>query len=536
MVLPFPTARLAGLVAGVVLALVGVLGGATPAYAQLAAPVSVDSLITNNEPAIRADFPGTPFTTPCNPAAFPGCDALGATSNLSFGAGTNVVLEAVIAAGNRFEPAADLLPPVGLAQQIVFRRNLGAGLPNRELLFFEQLNINLPTIELNPGQVSGIEEAMLSRIINRGIDNVFNNQLEVVPPATTGAETSNNIERIDYLITAPGITVPVEQQGDVGFLILERGGNDAFKIAAITAVDGAGNPTAYGPLINVGAGTWGNSTDVNISTAVLRRDDLASVVPPLFRPSHLVGPQNVQGIFFPINSLVQAPENTQPIFGYSLFAADVTGVGPQLVDFTNTAFFPTTTDGTNFGGLDLIAGGFGLIRRAAPPPVGVGALALVKRVTNLFGAAPLPNFGQVVGDGAALTLLQNNGLGQGLDVITEPQVEPGNGIEYTVYFANSGVGPSNNVVLCDQIPAGLTFDPNAYGPGVGIQAIAPSSPAGPVVTYTNASDGDPGQFIAPGAALPPFCGVNQGNGAVVVNVGTVDSDQVGLIRFRATVN
>jgi uncharacterized repeat protein (TIGR01451 family) len=515
--------------AAVALVLVGVLGGASPALAQLSSSIPVSGFDITDTPAVSSNFPNTPFTTPCAPSNFTGCNT-GALTNLTFGAGRNAVLNAVTVAGNRIAPATDLLPPVGLAQRIVFRRNTGAGLPNRELLFFEEITSNTATVTLNPSAVGSIDEAMLSRTINRGIDNVFNNVSEVAPGGN-GQETANNIERIDYLIAAPGVSVPVADQGDVGFLILERGGNDAFKIAAITAIDSLGNPTAYGPLVSVNAGSWGNLNELQISTTVMRRDNLADNTPPLFRPSHRASlNQPVRGIFFPISSLVQAPQNAQPIFGYSLFADDVTAAN----DLVNFLSFPTSTNGNNVGGLDLVSGGFGLIRRASANLA--ANLALVKRITNLFGPTPLPNFAQVVGDGAALGLLQTNGLGQGLDTIIEPTVQPGNGIEYTVYVANPGSGAANNVVLCDQIPVGTTFDPNAYGPGLGIQAIAPSSPAGPLVNYTNATDGDPGQFIAPGAALPAFCGVNQGNGAVVVNVGSVGSSQVGLVRFRVTVS
>ncbi|MEP0968530.1 hypothetical protein [Leptolyngbya sp. SLC-A1] len=520
--------RSVGLMAWVVLALATVFGGAAPAFAQLAPPVGVDQLIFTEQPAVRSRFQGTPYTRPCDPNSFNNCNAQGAVTDLTFGAENNVVLNAVIAAGTRFEPATALLPPVGLAQRIVFRRNIRAGLPNRQLLFFEQTTATPTTLTLAPGRVGGIEEAMLSNIINRGIDNVFNNVSEVAAGGN-GQETANNIERIDYIITAPGISVPVADQGNVGFLILERGGNDAFKIAAITALDGNGDPAAYGPLIDIGTGAWGASNDVQVASAVMRWDNLADPTLPLFRPSHLVGTQAVEGIFFPINSLVTAPDNANPIFGYSLFAVDVNGLGAQLVNFNDTTIFPTNTPGGNIGGLDLIAGGFGLIRRT-------GGFSLVKRVTDLLGPATLPDFSQVLGTGSDIDLLRNNNLGQGQITIADPPVQTGNGIEYTIYLANTDTVSVADVVVCDQIPAGTTFNPDGYGSGLGIEAIASSSPAGPAVTYTSADDGDPGTFFPPGAALPAVCGANQNNGAVVVTVGPVNANQVGLIRFQTTVN
>jgi uncharacterized repeat protein (TIGR01451 family) len=405
------------------------------------------------------------------------------------------------------------------------------------VLFFEYIGNDTedvaggPGIALEPSPVAPgetVEDVLLAPFVNRGVDNAFNN-ISADPQ-----ETINNVQRIDYIVPG-GIAVPAENRGTDGFVVFERGGNDNFRIAAIISL-GVGNiPATYGPLIsaggNAGSGRWGTATEVSIRTMVTRRE--APTDP--FRLSHIVNPQPVRGIFFPVSSLL--PDNQPNIFGYSLFANDnFFGNDPlNPPDLTDIVNFPGTTLDNDRGGLDLVASGFGFFR-AQTPIQSASDLALLKRITNLFGPTPLPNFAQVVGNGTALNRLRANGLGQGLDVIADPQVQAGNGIEYTVYFANSGSGAAPNVVLCDQIPVGLTFDPNGFAPGLGIQAIAASSPPGPVVNYTNAADGDPGTFFAPGAALPPFCGTNQGNGAVVVNAANVAANQVGFIRFRTTVD
>ena len=520
--------RLVRLMVCLVFTLAGLLGGTQPAFAQLADFIPAEELITSNQLAIEAGpFPDTPFADPCNPGSFPGCEDPGANITLTYGTSNNIVLEEIIANGNRYEPAADLLPPLGLVPRLEFRRS---GPIERQILFFEENNVTLTNLDIAPGIVANLEEAMLSNVINRGIDNVFSNV------STTPQDTGNNIQRIDYIIDG-GLTIPANQQEDIGFLILERGGNDNFKIAAITGLE-AGAPSAYGPLIDVlgnddPAGVWGTSNDVTIATTVSRRDDLSdpNLPPPRFRPSHRVPNQPVRGIFFPISSLVEPADPVQPIFGYSLFANDVDGEGAQLVNVANTAVFPDDTPGTNAqGGLDLIAGGFGLIRRIPSD------FALTKRITNLTGPANVPDFSVVEGDGANFALLQQEGLGQGVTTIADPPVGPGNEVEYTIYFSNIGAGPAEDVVICDQIPAALTFSPDTFGAGEGIEAIESSSPAGPRVTYTNDDDGDPGTFFQPGEALPTACGADQGNGAVVVNVGDVDSNEVGLVTFRATVN
>lgn len=536
--------------------MVFVLTWSYPAQAQ----VAVDTLITNDVPAaVTTPFPTSPFANPCDPelvappdTGFTGCEAPGATINMTFGTGLNRVLTEVIVAGNRFERATNLSVPPVVPDRVEFRRvgtvaTAAGGLAGRQLLFYEQvpnagasindpLNIGPRFIPETPG-VETISTAMLSPVVNRGIDNVFNN----ITVESNGQDTRNNIERIDYIIGNGALVDPSTiNLDDVGFLILERGGNDSFRIATITGLNPAGppgpEPSAYGDLVQVDDTDWGGTTDigVNIRSAVLRKDQVAPPPPDPtlpFLPTHTVAAQNVRGVFIPLSVLLPATNAPVTIFGFSLFANDVTDAF-NLLDFST---FPLDTPGVGAGGLDLVAGGFGLVRRVGPTPQ-PGSLTLIKRITNLIGPANLPDFTQTVGDGAALDLLSNNGLGQGLINVDEPPVQTGNGIEYTVYFANSSTDVTNNVAVCDQIPAGTTFDPNGYGPGLGIQAIAASSPAGPVVNYTNADDGDPGTFFAPGAALPAFCGANQGNGAVVVNVANVAASQVGFARFRATVN
>lgn len=524
--------RWVGLVGSLVIVVIALLGSPSLALAQLAPSVPVDTLVTVSQPGGLTNYPTAPFAPGCDTASLPGCDGVNATINQTFGAGNNIVLEAVETAAGRFEPATDLLPPVGLPQTIVFRRD--PALPfSRESLFYEsELSESTTpsgtTLTLLPSEVNSIEAAMLSTTINRGIDNVFNNT-EAGPGLQ---ETRNNIKRIDYIIGGPGVTIAPADVGNIGFLILERNGvPDEFGIAAITAVDpGTGLPTAYGPLVEVPITAWGNSnTGVEIVTSVLRRDNPLDLTPPLFRGSHRVLSiplaQPVRGIFFPVSSLLDAPQNTQPVFGYSLFSGSVTAAN-VLTDFIG---LPTSNGSSAGGGLDLIAGGFGLIRR-------VGGFTLVKRISNLVGPSPLPDFSQVIGSDSAVNLLRNNNLGQGLITIPDPPVVTGNGIEYSIYLANSSNAGVTSLLVCDQIPAGTTFNPDAYGAGLGIRAIASSSPAGPVIDYTSADDGDPGTFFPPGAALPAVCGANQNNGAVVVDVGAINANEVGLVRFQTTVN
>lgn len=87
--------------------------------------------------------------------------------------------------------------------------------------------------------------AMLSGgVINRGALDVFSN----VGP------NPKNVERIDYIYPT-GIVAALSEQGlrRSGHLVAEKRGNNAIQLAAITALDAAGVPSAFGPLIRVNA-------------------------------------------------------------------------------------------------------------------------------------------------------------------------------------------------------------------------------------------------------------------------------------------
>jgi uncharacterized repeat protein (TIGR01451 family) len=462
----------------------------------------------------------------------------GANVNLTFGDGNNRVLQS-------FNTAAlsRLSRVQGLNEQVVFRRNPALainGSTTRGVLFYEAgtitdsnaLNTTPPptAITLRPSQAADIEATLLSSVVNRGIDNVFHNQLG--GPGTgddARQDTRSNIERIDYILPN-GVVVPPDLRSQEGFLVLERNGNDRFSIAAITSLNN-GVPASYGPLVSVATTNWGNINDVQFSSVVFRREQDGEEL----RPSHTVPSQSVRGIFFPIDSLLSTLPADNRIFGYSIVAGDV-GAGTNLVDVNS---FPTTTTGQSAqGGLDLVAGGFGLFRIPRP-----GNLFLNKRITQLTAAGtvvPFPNT-ENPDNNAGFPELQAAGLGQGTVTVTNPQLQPSDTVDYALYFNNTGDTAVTNVQICDQIPPRSTFSPNTFGAGSGVQAIPPTNAQTPPVNYatanyTNAADGDPATYLPPGSPLPAICGTDRGNGAVVVTFPTLGPRQVGVVRFRTTVN
>lgn len=96
--------------------------------------------------------------------------------------------------------------------------------------------VNVTNINLASQYAATMEEILLANIINRGVDNVFCNTGNV-------DGNNNNIERIDYIF---GDGYPAfGNLRKKGFMVMDRGGNDALWIAAILALDTNGNP-AFG--------------------------------------------------------------------------------------------------------------------------------------------------------------------------------------------------------------------------------------------------------------------------------------------------
>jgi uncharacterized repeat protein (TIGR01451 family) len=292
----------------------------------VAAQVGITSLNATYETGTASSY-STQIGNPCTTANYSPC---GGNINLEFGVGaTNDLRLSGFAIGTNNYTLIDL------ADRVEFRRiNNTYTTGERQLVFFQLGNNNT---RIRSSYTNIMAEAMLNTIINRGIDNAFSNDNTVA---------SNNIERIDYIISA-GLAVPSASLNNIGFLILERGGNDPFKIAAITELDANGNPSKFGPLKSIPVSTWGNS-GINITSSVMRREENE----PVFRPSHTVNSQQIAGIYISISSLDVPPG--EKIYGYALFPNDINASN----DLINLTDFPRNTSGdSGAGGLDLMAGG-----------------------------------------------------------------------------------------------------------------------------------------------------------------------------------
>ena len=149
-------------------------------------------------------------------------------------------------------------------------------------------------------------------------------------------------------------------------------------------------------------------------------------------------------------------------------------------------------------------------------------------------------------------------------------LQPGDEVEYTVYFLSDGDRDVSNLSLCDVIPDNMTFVTNSYGGNSGLTFSNSSTANATVTSLSNAADTDEGTFFAPSAPLPMtgnppknLCrkvdtqgtidetddvvvevdADNNVNGAVVLEIDTLPpatssgtpTNSYGFVRFRARV-
>jgi hypothetical protein len=341
--------RIAG---GSVLAAVGVATAAPVVRAAVIyqSPDNVTSITTTTvagTASVADGDKGTAFT-----GTYSGFTP-GNAYNVSFG-GQDVQVTSVTGGGVTYNAS-------GMGT-VTARRLTGATNDNDQLWYAGSGNASSSSLSVNGPQLSGFNAALSTNNIDLGADNLFSN---------TGNPVGNNsnVTRLDVEFGA------FKASNLSAFSIFDRGptdDHDAFKIAAITAVDANGNPANYGPLLSYGDGTWG-TTDVTPSAEelILRRND--SSAGPL-QPSDVTN-QPIGGVIVPTSLLVPAGTT---IYGYSLFAPTVTGSGTELTEWTDTTYFPPADSTSTGGGIDPAAtvGVLFTARPAAvPEPASLAAAA-----------------------------------------------------------------------------------------------------------------------------------------------------------------
>ncbi|MCT7984461.1 DUF11 domain-containing protein [Laspinema sp. A4] len=128
-------------------------------------------------------------------------------------------------------------------------------------------------------------------------------------------------------------------------------------------------------------------------------------------------------------------------------------------------------------------------------------------------------------------------------------IQPGDEVEYTIYFLSAGSGPLENAVVCDPLQNYQTFQTNTFngqtptegdfGAEVGIAfALNPPNPDLPTAYLRSAnSASNRGRFYPSGTPAPSvFCSEPNVRGAVVVDIGNLGVGEYGFIRFRVKID
>ncbi len=263
----------------------------------------------------------------------------GSVYNLNYGmasasqAGFNRIIKTFNVEGQTYTLTKAV--PGSMPFQKVIVNRYGASPEQKVTALFEvQSTPPKPTnseIYLTPDYVGNMEDLINSYVINRGTDNVF--------VRNTTSATSNNITRIDLILATP-VVIPAneEDRKKSGFLLMERGGNDSFRAAAILSASDPAAVTDFGNVVQVAGSNWGG-TGQSITSVVMQKNESDANL----RISQDIPSQQISGVFISLNDL--GPAGTT-VYGISVIENNATDP---------VTFGPTSAEGVN--GLDFMAGG-----------------------------------------------------------------------------------------------------------------------------------------------------------------------------------
>ena len=139
-------------------------------------------------------------------------------------------------------------------------------------------------------------------------------------------------------------------------------------------------------------------------------------------------------------------------------------------------------------------------------------LVLVKRITNIVPNREGINFNTFIEDGIPNNEDNDSKWPSDRNTYLPGQigslkVQPGDEVEYTVYFLSNGGVAAQDFKLCDVIPDNTTFMKNTYGVevGIGLGLSNNSLPTTPNLELSNLLNDDQGNFYAPDTPPPTFC-------------------------------
>ncbi len=194
------------------------------------------------------------------------------------------------------------------------------------------------TFNFTAPEVLSPEDAFLLNNITSGYDNIFENTI-------TNLHASN-IERLDFIIPTGLKAYSDTDRTNSGVAVFDRGNGDPFKIAAVTAINGSGDPTAYGTLVPVTAANFGNTLlPTSFDFCIITKD------PKYYNESRPSSPdnQNLRGVFISLADLGLAVNQT--FYGYSMFGNDVVTANPDWTTYPANTSTTSGLDPVNIMGL-----------------------------------------------------------------------------------------------------------------------------------------------------------------------------------------
>jgi uncharacterized repeat protein (TIGR01451 family) len=304
----------------------------------------------------------------------------------------------------------------------------------------------------------------------------------VAQPAITSATADFVVDRkIDLTLTAPGTYVnvtPGTANNAIPF-VLTNTSNAPLNFA----LAGANNPTdPYGGTDNFNPTTIAVFVDANANGTYEPATDTATTVDTL------------------------AADASIRVFVVSTIPGGQANGSIAALTMTATAHETTANGG---GALSQSAGADVAATVQTVFADGAGA-------TDAARDAAFSATGAFLVQGANVTVTKTEAvISDPINGAVNPKHIPGAIVEYTVTVANaaSSAVAATTITVTDVMPANVTFQPNTYGAGDGIQVGG--------VAKTNASDADEGTF---------------GAGTVTVTIPSLAPGASSVIKFQVAVN
>ncbi|MGF1548752.1 MAG: SdrD B-like domain-containing protein [Thiotrichales bacterium] len=286
----------------------------------------------------------TTRSLPATPSSYVGPDGL----TYNYGTGRDIYVTSV---GVEVDGRREIVVPAATFDKVNVKRvesNLtgtnASGILGERLYFQYEGVREGNVVNIRSSRFFSMEDTLGTVQVNSGNGDLFCN---------VGARP-NNIERVDILTTR-GMLAPTTAQGIArsGFVIGERFGNNFYKVAAVLAIDVAGNPTAFGPLVFGDITNYGPPLYLpEGSLRILRTPADSSDPGQLPTEQFAVVGQGWQAQFHSLAELGLQPG--QRFYGYSMFHSDVEAsmdlVGLSDVPLNTSDGAPEFDCGDHFGG------------------------------------------------------------------------------------------------------------------------------------------------------------------------------------------